>query len=164
MADQKGDLSDEDQDIDIESDDDDTSSSIGGKEYPFETDKKAHHNALERKRRDHIKESFIGLRDCLPSMKREKASRAQILKQATDYIQFMTKKNSSIQKDIDNMRKQNHTLRVQVQLAEKNRSPVLQPSYVRTPSSEYADHSSDSSDTEYLTKGPKRLKVDMNVN
>jgi len=119
MADLKGDLSDEDQDIDIESDDDDTNSSIGGKEYPFETDKKAHHNALERKRRDHIKESFIGLRDCLPSMKREKASRAQILKQATDYIQFMTKKNGSIQKDIDNMRKQNHTLRQQVQLAEK---------------------------------------------
>ena len=29
-------------------------------------DKRAHHNALERKRRDHIKDSFHSLRDCVP--------------------------------------------------------------------------------------------------
>lgn len=42
-----------------------------------------------------------------------KASRAQILKQATDYIQQMTSKNVSVQKDIENIRKQNHYLRQQ---------------------------------------------------
>lgn len=35
-------------------------------------DKRAHHNALERKRRDHIKDSFTGLRDSIPSLVGEK--------------------------------------------------------------------------------------------
>ena len=35
-------------------------------------DKRAHHNALERRRRDHIKDSFYGLRDCIPAMQGEK--------------------------------------------------------------------------------------------
>ena len=40
------------------------------------TDKKAHHNALERKRRDHIKESFIELHRCLPTVnKHDRVSR-----------------------------------------------------------------------------------------
>ncbi|KAB5540097.1 hypothetical protein PHYPO_G00097420 [Pangasianodon hypophthalmus] len=42
-------------------------------------DKRAHHNALERKRRDHIKDSFHSLRDSVPALQGEKASRAQIL-------------------------------------------------------------------------------------
>ena len=37
-------------------------------------DKRAHHNALERKRRDHIKDSFTGLRDSIPSLVGEKVS------------------------------------------------------------------------------------------
>jgi Max protein len=50
-------------------------------------DKRAHHNALERKRRDHIKESFTGLRDAIPTLAAgDKSSRAQILKKASDYI------------------------------------------------------------------------------
>ena len=35
-------------------------------------DKRAHHNALERRRRDHIKDSFHDLRDCIPSLQGEK--------------------------------------------------------------------------------------------
>ena len=38
------------------------------------TDKRAHHNALERKRRDHIKDSFTNLRDCIPAMSGEKVT------------------------------------------------------------------------------------------
>lgn len=34
--------------------------------------KRAHHNALERKRRDHIKDSFTSLRDCVPALQGEK--------------------------------------------------------------------------------------------
>ena len=39
-----------------------------------EHEKRAHHNALERKRRDHIKDSFSGLKDAIPTL--------QVLKQA----------------------------------------------------------------------------------
>ena len=35
-------------------------------------DKRAHHNLLERRRRDHIKDSFHDLRDCIPSLQGEK--------------------------------------------------------------------------------------------
>lgn len=41
----------------------------------LQADKRAHHNALERKRRDHIKDSFHGLRDSVPSLQGEKVSR-----------------------------------------------------------------------------------------
>lgn len=37
-----------------------------------QADKRAHHNALERKRRDHIKDSFSSLRDSIPSLHGEK--------------------------------------------------------------------------------------------
>lgn len=36
--------------------------------------KRAHHNALERKRRDHIKDSFHCLRDAIPNIKGEKVA------------------------------------------------------------------------------------------
>lgn len=38
----------------------------------LQAEKRAHHNALERKRRDHIKESFHSLRDSVPSLLGEK--------------------------------------------------------------------------------------------
>ena len=41
------------------------------------------------------------------------ASRAQILKQATDYITFMSKKNGAHQSDIDDLKKQNNLLEQQ---------------------------------------------------
>ncbi|XP_077521507.1 uncharacterized protein LOC144132746 isoform X5 [Amblyomma americanum] len=49
-------MSDEERDVDVESD----------------ADKRAHHNALERRRRDHIKFSFTSLRDAVPSLQGEK--------------------------------------------------------------------------------------------
>ena len=39
-----------------------------------QAEKRAHHNALERKRRDHIKGSFSDLRDVIPSLKGEKVT------------------------------------------------------------------------------------------
>lgn len=101
----------------------------------IQADKRAHHNALERKRRDHIKDSFSGLRDSVPAlhgekvvlslffanfsvqscneMKYMKASRAQILKKAAEYIQNMRRKNSVHQQDIDDLKKQNKVLEEQ---------------------------------------------------
>uniref|UniRef100_A0A4W5N895 Protein max n=1 Tax=Hucho hucho TaxID=62062 RepID=A0A4W5N895_9TELE len=78
----------------------------------LQADKRAHHNALERKRRDHIKDSFSSLRDSVPVLQGEKqsvkqASRAQILDKATDYIQYMRRKNHTHQQDIDDLKKQN---------------------------------------------------------
>jgi len=94
-------MSDEDKDVDIESD----------------ADKRAHHNALERKRRDHIKDSFSSLRDSVPSLHGEKvikSSRAQILKKAADYISFMRRKNTTAQADIDDLKRQNKVLEEQI--------------------------------------------------
>ncbi|XP_014774612.1 protein max [Octopus bimaculoides] len=98
-------MSDEDRDVDIESD----------------AEKRAHHNALERKRRDHIKESFNSLRDSVPTLQVEKVtvSRAQILKKAADYIQFMRTKNLGHQKDIEDLKKQNTYLEKQIRALEK---------------------------------------------
>ena len=45
----------------------------------LQAEKRAHHNALERKRRDHIKESFHSLRDSIPSLQGEKVSTAEAL-------------------------------------------------------------------------------------
>jgi len=100
-------MSDDEQDLDLESD----------------ADKRAHHNALERKRRDHIKDSFSGLRDAVPSLHGEKgtakASRAQILKKAAEYIQMMRRKNTSHQQDIDDLKKQNKVLEEQIRALDK---------------------------------------------
>ncbi|EMP27684.1 Protein max [Chelonia mydas] len=79
----------------------------------LQADKRAHHNALERKRRDHIKDSFHSLRDSVPSLQGEKASRAQILDKATEYIQYMRRKNHTHQQDIDDLKRQNALLEQQ---------------------------------------------------
>jgi len=79
--------------------------------------KRAHHNALERKRRDHIKDSFHTLRDAIPNIKGEKTSRAQILKAATDYIKLMRNRNTDYQQDIDSLKKQNNDIEVQSKLS-----------------------------------------------
>lgn len=114
-------MSDDDRDIDIESDDGDDSDNTksqsrsgGGSQFYSQAEKRAHHNALERKRRDHIKDSFTALRDSVPSLQGEKASRAQILKKAAEYIQFMRRKNNSHQHDIDDLRRQNNKLETEI--------------------------------------------------
>uniref|UniRef100_A0A4W5PZR9 Protein max n=1 Tax=Hucho hucho TaxID=62062 RepID=A0A4W5PZR9_9TELE len=88
------------------------------KTIEINADKRAHHNALERKRRDHIKDSFHSLRDSVPALQGEKqsikqASRAQILDKATDYIQYMRRKNHTHQQDIDDLKRQNALLEQQ---------------------------------------------------
>ncbi|KAG9510806.1 Protein max, partial [Fragariocoptes setiger] len=76
--------------------------------------KRDHHNALERRRRDLIKDSFCKLRDVVPALQGEKASRAQILKKAAEYIQTMKKRNVGHQSDIDELRKLNKILEQQI--------------------------------------------------
>ncbi|XP_015485656.1 protein max isoform X1 [Parus major] len=119
-----GAMSDND-DIEVESDEEQP-------RFQSAADKRAHHNALERKRRDHIKDSFHSLRDSVPSLQGEKqqASRAQILDKATEYIQYMRRKNHTHQQDIDDLKRQNALLEQQVRALEKARaSAQLQASY-----------------------------------
>ncbi|KAL1448734.1 hypothetical protein MTO96_028168 [Rhipicephalus appendiculatus] len=93
-------MSDEERDVDIESD----------------ADKRAHHNALERRRRDHIKFSFTSLRDAVPSLQGEK-----ILKKAADYIQSMRRKNTAHLQDIEDLKRQNKLLEEQIRALEKTK-------------------------------------------
>jgi Max protein len=72
-------MSDDDRDLDLDSDEEGSGGGAGGGQ-----DKRAHLNALERRRRDHIKDSFTGLKDAIPGLQQarqgDKCSRAQILK------------------------------------------------------------------------------------
>merc|ERR1712029_576923 len=108
-------MSEDEREIDVESEDEEYARNGGGT-----MDKRAHHNALERKRRDHIKDSFTGLRDAIPTMKGgDKSSRAQILKKASEYIQYMRRKNSINQTDLEDLKRQNNHLEVQIRALEK---------------------------------------------
>jgi len=74
---------------------------------PIEDDRRAHHNKLERKRRDHIKDSFTMLREVVPNLKGEKASRALILKKAAEYICQLNENIDAQKKDMEEIRRQN---------------------------------------------------------
>ncbi|XP_039454701.1 protein max isoform X6 [Maylandia zebra] len=145
-------------------------------EVDSDADKRAHHNALERKRRDHIKDSFHSLRDSVPSLQGEKvgntqpASRAQILDKATEYIQYMRRKNHTHQQDIDDLKRQNALLEQQVRALEKVKgSAQLQANYSSSDSSLYTnpkgsavsafDGGSDSSSESEAEEPPTRKKV-----
>ncbi|CAF0782787.1 unnamed protein product [Rotaria sordida] len=84
-----------------------------------QAERRAHHNALERKRRDHIKGSFSDLRDVIPSLKGEKASRAHVLKAATEYIRNIKSKNLLHQKTIEELKRQNSIVELQIRLLER---------------------------------------------
>ena len=58
-------MSDDERELDLDSDEE---ASLDYSNLPPGQDKRAHHNALERKRRDHIKDSFSGLKDAIPTL------------------------------------------------------------------------------------------------
>ncbi|XP_011157138.1 protein max [Solenopsis invicta] len=164
-------MSDDDRDIDIESDDGDDSDSrlrhSNNTQYYSQAEKRAHHNALERKRRDHIKDSFSSLRDVVPALQGEKvASRAQILKKAAEYINFMRRKTGAHQQDIDDLRRQNDLLEAQIRSLEKEAvlngwADMCGVKAESVGTSGYNDTESESSDSEagQAIQQPKKLKV-----
>ncbi|KAG8197878.1 hypothetical protein JTE90_024276 [Oedothorax gibbosus] len=145
-----------------------------------DADKRAYHNLLERKRRDHIKDSFSSLRDALPAFKGDKASRAQILKKAADYIQITRRKNASHLADIDDLKRQNRILEEEIRTLQKARAtgnyeaaaPILsalhslsthhgiKPSTLAT----YEQTDSDSEDSSEEESSNQRKKSKMNSN
>lgn len=65
-----------------------------------QAEKRAHHNALERKRRDHIKGSFTDLRDVVPSLKGEKVRKriqpeSNVFSATTEIFLGVTRSRSS---------------------------------------------------------------------
>ena len=134
-------MSDDERDLDLDSDEDGSGTGSGFSSLHHGQDKRAHHNALERKRRDHIKDSFTGLKDAIPTLQvslvtkvskvymmmlllhqGDKSSRAQILKKASEYIAFMRRKNGSHSNDIEDLKRQNNHLENQIKTLEKAKS------------------------------------------
>ncbi|XP_066143962.1 protein max-like isoform X1 [Euwallacea fornicatus] len=166
-------LSEDDREVDVESDDGEDSDNrpsisrpSSGNQfysqqplYTFQAEKRAHHNALERKRRDHIKDSFSSLRDSVPALNGEKASRAQILKKAAEYIMFMKKKNNSHQQDIEDLKRQNSLLEAQIRTLEKSKQTGVFDSEL-TRDGFFNDSPSDGSDVESSVqqRPPKKLR------
>jgi len=117
-------MSEDERDIDVELDDgdlggmDDEGGSLAGDDGIPEN-KRALHNAMERKRRDSIKDSFRGLQECIPTLRGDKTSRAQVLKKTGDYIVHMQKKISSHQDEIKELKTQNTQLETQIRALEK---------------------------------------------
>ncbi|KAL3289225.1 hypothetical protein HHI36_003659 [Cryptolaemus montrouzieri] len=163
-------MSDDDRDIDVESDEGEDSDSRQpslqrqntGNQYYSQAEKRAHHNALERKRRDHIKDSFSSLRDSVPALNGEKvASRAQILKKAAEYIMLMRKKNSSHQQDIEDLKRQNNLLEAQIRTLEKAKSTGTFSIDSGDRDNSYNETESDTSDGEVAIqqRRTKKMKV-----
>jgi hypothetical protein len=66
------------------------------------------------------KDSFTGLRDAIPTMRGgDKSSRAQILKKASEYIQYMRRKNSLNHTDLEDLKRQNSHLEAQIRALER---------------------------------------------
>lgn len=76
----------------------------------MDDDRRAHHNELERRRRDHIKDHFTILKDAIPLLDGEKSSRALILKRAVEFIHVMQTKLSSQGKAIEDLTRKNELL------------------------------------------------------
>uniref|UniRef100_A0A0N4ZGM2 BHLH domain-containing protein n=1 Tax=Parastrongyloides trichosuri TaxID=131310 RepID=A0A0N4ZGM2_PARTI len=86
----------------------------------MDEDKRAHHNELERRRRDHIKDHFMTLKNSVPLLEGEKSSRAIILKRAVDYILILQSKVKEQQMEIEDLKKHNESLHKSMKLTAAN--------------------------------------------
>ncbi|XP_055340818.1 protein max-like isoform X2 [Paramacrobiotus metropolitanus] len=117
-------------------------------------EKRAVHNALERKRRDHIKDMFSQLKDSVPNLSGEKASRAQILKKACDYIQLMRRKNTSATKDLDMLTQQITRTKKQIAKLESVRNTTRYVSGLSPPESHVLPAPSPSEPPQHFNLAP----------
>lgn len=122
----------EEDNMDYDSEDDDDSKSNHSSSNPNSRKrgpkgdiKRSHHNVLERKRRDLIKDSFTKLREAVPTLSNEKASRAQILKKAADFIQHINQRNESTRADIKELVKKNMELENKICTINENELPKV---------------------------------------
>lgn len=99
----------------------------------MDDDRRAHHNELERRRRDHIKDHFMALKQSIPLLEGEKSSRALILKRAVEYIAMMQERLTENQNDIARLREQNENLEAQVKALDNSQRPLFMDDKVRSP-------------------------------
>ena len=78
---------------------------------------RAHHAALERHRRDQIKDAFFRLSEAVPTMS-VGDKRARVLSKASDYISTTRVKNASNQREIEMLKTQNSQLEKQIRALE----------------------------------------------
>ncbi|CAD5234982.1 unnamed protein product [Bursaphelenchus xylophilus] len=76
----------------------------------IDEDRRAHHNELERRRRDHIKDHFMALKGSIPLLEGEKSSRALILKRAVDYIKMLQTQVKETKTEVEELKRRNETL------------------------------------------------------
>ncbi|XP_072015937.1 myc protein-like [Amphiura filiformis] len=76
-----------------------------------DSDKRATHNVLERKRRDDLRCSFNSLRDEVPDLQaKDRAAKVVILKTATDYLHKMRNDEKRLLKEKENERRRHEHL------------------------------------------------------
>ena len=76
---------------------------------------RAQHNALERRRRDNIKDMYCSLKDEIPNFSNDRqASRAQILKKAYESIKTGNSEANELEQEIEKIEELNRELRKQV--------------------------------------------------
>ena len=81
---------------------------------------RAQHNALERRRRDNIKDMYTSLKDEIPNFSNDRASRAQILKKTIDQIQESNSEIAQINKELKEIQESNDKIRKAIQEKKSN--------------------------------------------
>ncbi|CAI4232647.1 unnamed protein product [Auanema sp. JU1783] len=90
-------------------------------------DRRAHHNELERRRRDHIKDHFMALKNAIPILEGEKSSRALILKRAIEYIGLMKNKINESENGMAELKRRNELLEAQLNSVPSSSPSVTSP-------------------------------------
>uniref|UniRef100_A0A7I5EBW5 BHLH domain-containing protein n=1 Tax=Haemonchus contortus TaxID=6289 RepID=A0A7I5EBW5_HAECO len=81
---------------------------------------RAQHNALERRRRDNIKDMYTSLKDAVPDMQNERASRAVILRRAIEVIEEKQQQQAELQADCDRLRNETAELEREIRMLKGN--------------------------------------------
>lgn len=79
-----------------------------------EDSRKDHHNQLERKRRASIKSSYCELREAIPTLRDNKASRSVILQKAVEYLEELHRRNLDHVACVDHFSSENSALETKV--------------------------------------------------
>jgi len=82
----------------------------------FKKHARAQHNALERRRRDNIKDMYTSLKDEISNFSNsERASRAHILKKTIEQIEGQKAEVQDLDEEVNQLRKQNAKLLAEIQ-------------------------------------------------
>jgi len=88
-----------------------TSSQCSSDSEDFEG-RRSQHNVMERQRRNELKLSLHGLRDCLPSLHtQDKAPKVVILAHATNYVSELQAEDHRLTAEIKDLRSKNRSLK-----------------------------------------------------